>query len=685
MASQTNEAKIIVSAQDNASAELAKVQARFDAMLAPVRRLQAALAQPMHMAGITNVQSKLRGLHGAMQSVPLAGTLFAAGGVAAVTSSLIGNSIAAHDALGKINDLSKAYKVSAKDLQVYGEVGADSGVAVGDIAKSFGFLQTAIAGARNGEKGDLAAMYTVGITAGDLQGDAASVFNKISDVFKKSTAGSDDATKIDVAKKLFGKSGIAMIPMLEEGGAKYAEAFKKMTEEGRIFTDAQVEQADATGDAWGASMRRIDALKKTVGLAMGPMLDAMSEGINALMAGPQRAEIIETFKILGSTIAQEAPKFIKMIPEIVGMLGMFFKGLREIGSLVGWDKLLLGGIVFLASPFIASTITMMTALGRLGLSLAGVAMRVSFFAGAGVMSAINGIRGLALSMQVFGFSAAASWSLVLAPVVLVGAAIAGVAYLIYSNWGGISSFFSGIWESVAPAFEVVKPVFDWFGEKLSAIKGWFSDLLGPIGASSSGFQDWSNAGRLAGAQIATNLQSVMTAVYDTIDVFRKLGAIWDFVTGKGYNFTPVERPDKKDYFAIAREKNEKNDFKNLSSQTANWPISGGVAAAAKAAGVAPTAPTVAPVAAAFNVVNGAAGATGKNGAAAASFASVNTPVAFAPPSFTIPPIPPSKVDIGGRLDIRITSDGKANVERVESNNKNYAIDTRAGGMYAAGA
>ena len=110
-----------------------------------------------------------------------------------------------------------------------------------------------------------------------------------------------------------------------------------------------------------------------------------------------------------------------------------------------------------------------------------------------------------------------------------------------------------------------------------------------------------------------------------------------------------------------------------------------MAAAAKAAGVAPTALTVAPVAAAFNVVNGAAGATGKNGAAAASFATVNTPVAFAQPSFTIPPIPPSKVDVGGRLDIRITADGKPNVERVESNNRNYDIDIRAGGMYAAGA
>ena len=685
MATQTNEAKIIVSAQDNASAELAKVQARFDAMLAPVRRLQAALAQPMQMAGITNVQSKLRGLHGAMQSVPLAGTLFAAGGVAAVTSSLIGNSIAAHDALGHLNDLSEKYKVSTKDLQVYAEVGADSNVAVDDIAKSFMFLQKAIAGVRSGEKGDLKTFYQANINTKDLDGDAASVFNKISDRFKQFSGANKDALKIDLATRLFGKSGTSLIPMLEQGGAKYAEVFKEMVAEGLLFSDQQAKQADGVGDAWGKSMRRIDHLKKSVGLAMGPMLEAMSEGINALMAGPQRAEIIETFKILGGTIAQEAPKFIKMIPEIVGTIGAFFSGLRKIGSLVGWDRLLLGGVLFLASPFIASTITMIGALGKLGVSLAGVAARVSLFAGAGIMSAITGLRNLALTMQLVGVSATASWAAVLAPVVLVGAAIAGVAYLIYSNWGGISSFFSGIWESVAPAFEVVKPVFDWFGEKLSAIKGWFSDLLGPIGASSTGFQDWSNAGRLAGAQIATNLQSVMTAVYDTIDVFRKLGAIWDFVTGKGYNFTPVERPDKKDYFAIAREKNEKNDFKNLSSQTANWPISGGVAAAAKAAGVAPTALTVAPVAAAFNVVNGAAGATGKNGAAAASFATVNTPVAFAQPSFTIPPIPPSKVDVGGRLDIRITADGKPNVERVESNNRNYDIDIRAGGMYAAGA
>jgi hypothetical protein len=289
------------------------------------------------------------------------------------------------------------------------------------------------------------------------------------------------------------------------------------------------------------------------------------------------------------------------------------------------------------------------------------------------------------------------------------------------------------------------PLFDMLGGALSTAKNWFFDLLGPVGASASGFQDWSNAGRTAGAVVATVFNGLLLPVYAAIDAFKLLGATWDFVVkGKEFKFdSSVYKGLSQNHFDTASEKNAANDTKK---QTANWPMAGGsvaavakqvgvvsaapvaavapvaaaakvagvasvapkaavapVAAAAKVAGVASVAPTaaVAPVAAAFNAVNGAAGSVGvagKNGAAGqyaagmpgaavapAAFATINTPVAFASPSFTIPPIPPSKVDISGRLDVRIASDGRATVDRVQSNNRNYEIDARAGGMFAAGA
>jgi hypothetical protein len=658
MTTQTNEAKIIISAQDHAGAVFEKLQNRFESMFSPIQRIRSALEKPFHLAGLDNLAGQFGGLGGAMSNVPIAGALFAGGGMALATKSLVDNSIAAHEALGKLNDLSEAYKVSGKDLQVYSEVGADSSVEIENIAKAFGFLQTTIAGARGGDKSNLQVLYQVGINAKDIEGDATSVFNKISDVFKASDTEKDDALKIDLAKKIFGKAGIEMIPMLEQGGDEYINILKKMTAEGRIYTDAEIQQADALGDKWGASMRRLDGLKKQVGLATGPMLDVISSAIDTLMSGPQRAEIIETFKLLGATIAAEAPKFISFIPKMIQSVSGLFSGLRNLATHVGWDKLLFAGLILLASPFIAATIRIGASLANVAIGLFGVATRVAFFAGSGLIAATNSVRGLALAMQLLGFSAAASWGLLLAPVVVGAAIVASAAYLIYSNWDGVSSFFIGLWQSVSGAFEPLKPVFSWMGDRLGALMGWLGELTGFTSTSTTGLQDWSNAGRTAGAVVANAINGILLPVYLAIDAFKLLGASWDWFNNKEFSFKSTT------FDALS-----KDHFANTDSQNA-------INTAQQAVGVVSKA--------------GANGATGLTGTAvpvtgnATNIAALANP-AISTPTLNVPQIVSSKVDIGGRLDIRIASDGKPNIERVESNNRNFDIDARAGGMYAAGA
>ncbi|MDP3228522.1 MAG: hypothetical protein Q8N13_11175 [Acidovorax sp.] len=536
MATRKTEAKIVVSVEDQGSPALARIQARFDAMNAPIARLQTMLARPLAMAGVGRLTGSLGRLHGAMERVPFAGSLFAAGGMALATKSLVDNSVAAHDALGRIQDLSKAYKISGDALQVYSEIGADSGVVVEDIAKSIGFLQQRIAGARGGDKADIKILAGVGINTADLKGDVGTILAKISDVFKASTKDTDDALKVDYAKQAMGKAGVALIPMLEEGGARYAEVFKKMTDEGRLFTATQREGADQVGDAWDASMRRIDGLRKTIGLAMSPMLDAMTQSIDRLMTGNARAEIIETFRRLGQTIAEEAPKFIEKIPAIVSGLGDIFRSIRDIGAFVGWDKLVLGGILFIASPFIAATISMAGALVGVGVALAGVTVRLAVMGGAAAMSAINGIRGIALAMRIMGLSAAASWAMALGPIFLIGAALAAVAYLIYSKWGGITAFFGGVWEGFTTALAPVAAAFEPVLSVLSAVTGWVGSLFGATKEGEQGFASWASAGVMAGTALARIFKALLAPILLVIDAIKLVGATASFVGGNGFNF-----------------------------------------------------------------------------------------------------------------------------------------------------
>lgn len=536
MSTSKTEAKIVVTVEDEGTAALKRIQARFDAMHAPLQRMQTRMARPLEMAGASKVTGALGRVRSAMEKIPMVGALFAAGGMAMATRALVENSLAAQDALGHLNDLSQAYKVGVEDLQVYAEIGADSGVALDDIAKSMGFLQERIAGARSGNKADIDMLWSVGVDKAALEGDLASIYATISDVYKTSTKDKDKAMKVAFAKDGFGKAGISMIPMLEEGGAKFGEVMQMMIKEGRLFSKAQIAAADATGDAWGNSMRRVEALRISVGLAMTPMLESMTESINKLMNGPARAEIVETFARLGQTIAQSAPQFIAQIPRIVEGLGQIFKTVRDIGTLVGWDKLVLGGILFIASPFIASTISMAGALAGLTVSLVGFVVNLSMMGGAVAANAIHGIRGIGLALRALGFSAAASWAMALGPILLIGAALAGVAYAIYANWGGIKAFFGGVWEGFTTALAPVAAAFEPVMNIIRSAVSWVGALFESTNQSADGFGTWAAAGKAVGESLAQIFKAILTPVMMVVDAIKLASAAWDAFNGKGFNF-----------------------------------------------------------------------------------------------------------------------------------------------------
>ena len=98
--------------------------------------------------------------------------------------------------------------------------------------------------------------------------------------------------------------------------------------------------------------------------------------------------------------------------------------------------------------------------------------------------------------------AAAAWAAMipLLPFIAVGAAIAGLAYLIYKNWDKISGFFVNIWETVKnaaiAAWEWIKNTFFNFTPLGLIIKNWdkivafFANLPGIIGNALSAAGAW---------------------------------------------------------------------------------------------------------------------------------------------------------------------------------------------------
>lgn len=119
------------------------------------------------------------------------------------------------------------------------------------------------------------------------------------------------------------------------------------------------------------------------------------------------------------------------------------------------------------------------------------------------------------------------------PVVAIGAAIVGVALLLYKYWEPVSAFlgglFTGIWEGVQAAFGPQIALFGKVGEAISGIWQWLSDLLEPVQMSKEALNSFRDVGVLFGQSLADALLLPLKA-FNTLRsgigwVLEKLGVV----------------------------------------------------------------------------------------------------------------------------------------------------------------
>ncbi|EMM2360797.1 phage tail tape measure protein [Citrobacter freundii] len=104
----------------------------------------------------------------------------------------------------------------------------------------------------------------------------------------------------------------------------------------------------------------------------------------------------------------------------------------------------------------------------------------------------------------------------LSPIGLVVAALAGVALVVWKYWQPISAFLGGVVEGfkaaaapISAAFEPLRPMFQWIGDRVQALWGWFSDLLTPVKSTSEELSSAAAMGRRFGEALAEGLNRVM--------------------------------------------------------------------------------------------------------------------------------------------------------------------------------
>ncbi|MBT0375249.1 phage tail tape measure protein [Morganella morganii subsp. morganii] len=160
----------------------------------------------------------------------------------------------------------------------------------------------------------------------------------------------------------------------------------------------------------------------------------------------------------------------KSVTEIIGKVGEWTKRNPELTNTLTKITLALGVVLTVGGAIVLMLAAMLGPMAMLKLSMSVLGIK-----GAGAFGLLaKGIKFVSLAL--FGMGKA----LLTNPIFLIGAVIAGVAYLIYKNWDSIAAFFKNLWADVVRIFSSA-----W-----DSISAYFSSMWTSISNACSAAWSW---------------------------------------------------------------------------------------------------------------------------------------------------------------------------------------------------
>lgn len=255
--------------------------------------------------------------------------------------------------------------------------------------------------------------------------------------------------------------------------------------------------------------------------------DSLSAQWLLVKTGAQNA-----FSSLGETLRQPLMDIMSMVKGVTGALRRW----------VEQNPVLAGTLMKVAAATAAITV----GLGTLAVAVAAVLGPIAVIRFALSMLAVKALPSTAAAatrtggvlrllvsgplalLRVALFTVGSLLGALLSPIGLVVAALAGVALVVWKYWQPISAFLGGVVEgfkaAAAPiltAFAPLMPIFQWVGDKVRELWGWFTNLLTPVKSTAAELQNAASMGRLFGEMLAEGLNMALHPLESL-----KSGVVW---------------------------------------------------------------------------------------------------------------------------------------------------------------
>jgi hypothetical protein len=282
-------------------------------------------------ASMKRLQSDVAGLRSGMGAlVAIQGTqLFASfvSGATAAARSLVGMGAAATEAISQQNDLASRLGTTYGELAGLSYAGSLVGVSMDQIGAAMTRAQVTFAKAADGSKQANAAFARLGLSVADLNGlSTEQQFEAIAQAISELPS---EAERAAAAVAVFGKAGVGLLPMFNEGAAGIRAAREEAERFGLTLTNAQAGNVDAMGDSFDKVRAAIQGVINQVTAYLAPAVTAISTAFTDMVGSIGGANIGQA---IGDGILQGARYFAEVADAFVAQMGPLWNYVSEVGA-----------------------------------------------------------------------------------------------------------------------------------------------------------------------------------------------------------------------------------------------------------------------------------------------------------------------------------------------------------------
>jgi hypothetical protein len=277
------------------------------------------------------LQSDVAGLRSGMGAlVAIQGTqLFASfvSGATAAARSLVGMGAAATEAISQQNDLASRLGLTYGELAGLSYAGSLVGVSTDQIGAAMTRAQVTFAKAADGSKQANAAFAQLGLSVADLNGlSTEQQFEAIAQAISELPS---EAERAAAAVAVFGRAGVALLPMFNEGAAGIRAAREEADRFGLTLNSTQTGNVDAMGDSFDKVRAAIQGVINQVTAYLAPAVTAISTAFTDMVGSIGGANIGQA---IGDGILQGARYFAEVADAFVAQVGPLFNYVSEVGA-----------------------------------------------------------------------------------------------------------------------------------------------------------------------------------------------------------------------------------------------------------------------------------------------------------------------------------------------------------------